>query len=128
MGIQITPPSPIAPSAPVASLYKYGVTTSPSANVVLASIATPPAGFYRVRIYVELSGTISASDQDNIRLTVDAVNLTNLLLSAVTPTQNVPTPIEIVVETTGTSIQVKSIAAGTTGAVYGVLVVADRLN
>ena len=128
MGIQITPPSPIAASAPVASLYKYGTTTSPGSNAQLAAISTPPAGFYRVKIYAELSGTISATDQDNIRLNVDAVNLTNLPLSAVAPTQNIPTPIEIVVETTGTNITVKGIAAGTTGSIYGVLVVADRLN
>lgn len=127
MGISIEPPGPGVVPVPAASLSNYGKVTGPAASAVIATITSPPAGVYTVTLYNELSGTVAAADQDNIKLLVDGVTITTLPLSAVIASGDVQPPLTITVKSSGTSIVVEAVGAATGTAVYSSLIIATKV-
>jgi hypothetical protein len=126
MGIAIRPPGPADPVTPTASLMNRGTATGPAAGQVIAVINVPPPGVYHVRIYLSLSGTITAAEQDNMKLLVNSVVLTNLPVDAVAETVNVSPVIECDVSVPAGNISVQAIAAAGVAAVYSCFLVATR--
>ena len=127
MGVQIQPPGPAVSPVPAASLLNYGANTAPTAFKTLAIISSPPAGVYKVTVYPELSGTVSSSDEDNMRLAVDGTVLATIQVPAQLTTGGQGQPISVYVRTVGTSISVQAVAAGGASAVYAVLLIATKV-
>jgi hypothetical protein len=95
----------------------YGTVTSPTALDVIAGFGTVEPGEYTVEWTAELGGTVTAgTDNDNFGLYLGST----LVLESNNPAAvgTYPQePVELTIAT-ASSLQVKSIAAGTVGAVY----------
>lgn len=128
MGISIAPPGPADPLAPASSLTTHSTATGPGAAASLGAINAPPAGVYKVDIYLSLSGTVAAADQDNARLQVDSATIVTLPLNTSLTTGVVMPPITVYVTTAGVNIRIQTIAAGTGTAVYDCTFVATRIG
>jgi len=128
VGISVEPPGPSDPLAPTPSLVNKNVTTGPAAGAGLATIAAPPAGIYKVDVYVEYSGTVAAADQDNLRLQVDSVTLVGLLASAAITSGDVNPIQSFIVRTIGTNIRIQAVALATATAVYTTMLVATQVG
>lgn len=129
MGIEITPPGPAESLAPATSLGVYGSVTGPAAGATIAAVTTPAAGAYSVTVYVELTGTVAAADQDNLQLFDDNVVVTRVPASASISSGNVNPQFNFQVVTDGIhNIIVKAAAAGTGTAVYNVTLVVTRVE
>ena len=128
MGVQIQPPGPAVSPVPVASLFNYGSVTDPGALATIASISSPGAGTYSVTAYPEVSGTTAAADEDNMQLVVDGTVKSTIPVPSNVTTGGQGQPVTAVVQTTGTSIAVRSVAAGTSTAVYSCLIVATKVT
>jgi hypothetical protein len=101
-----------------------GSVTSPGANAIVASLgAGVPAGWYIAKWAVDLDGTVGAIDQNNFKLTAPNVNTGGTINIS---SENNPLvghypqdDVEIYVPTgNATVIAVKTVAAGTVGAIY----------
>lgn len=128
MGISIDPPGPAQLGVPGASLVAQVSATGPLANTTIANIAALPAGLYKIDVYLELSGTVAAADQDNIRLQVDGVTVSRLNMSAAITSGDVNSPVTIYARSNGTSIRVQSVGAATGTAIYGTMIVATQVS
>lgn len=102
-------------------LQSEGSVTSPGANVAIVNVAvgslTP--GWYTVNWAVELDGTVSATDVDNFILKGPGLGtgLTSINDGVVGRYQQNPVQIYIS-STNATALSIRSVAAGTVGAVY----------
>jgi hypothetical protein len=105
------------PLSPSQSLQAYGTATSPAASTAIAVISNVGAGFYQAEWMIELNGTPSATDIDNFELLEVGGGLVahGLNLGAIGQWPQQPVVIN---QSTSGVVQVKSIAAGTTGAIY----------
>lgn len=128
MGIEVSPPGPADPLVPAASLVTHSTATGPGAATSLGAINAPPAGTYKVDIYLQLTGTTAAADQDNVRLQVDSVTIVTLPLNTSLTTGVVMPPISIIVTTAGTNIRLQTVAAGTATAAYSATTVITRVG
>jgi hypothetical protein len=120
--------STAAPLAPQAALVNFGSATAPAANQTIAVITAPAPGLYSVEVLAELSGTITAAEQDNLNLVVNAVNLSRIPLFAGAAAGGIPEtvgPFNLTVA--GGNIAVQARAAGGVAAVYSVFVTATRI-
>ena len=127
MGIAIQTPGALGSIAEQVSLAAYNSTTSPGAGATLANIATPPAGVYSITAYTDLTGTVSATDQDNIQLAIDGVAQITLMVPAVVEGAAISPPFTFQYKTNGTSISLKANSAGTVSSVYRTLLSATRV-
>jgi|ERR1700722_86312 len=128
MGIEIQPPGPDSTPVPSASLTTHTSATGPGAAGSLGAINAIPAGVYSITVYLSLSGTTAAADQDNARLQVDSGTIVTLPLNTSLTTGVVMPPITIVAASVGTNIRVQTIGAGTATAVYDCTIVATKVG
>lgn len=109
------------PHTPVGnqSFSNVGQVTSPGAAAVIATVNVPP-GTYQISWTVTLEGTTATADANNFELTIfgQGVVATSVNGSAAGTVAPQITLIKNVGTGTG-QVAVKSIAAGTVGAIYG---------
>jgi hypothetical protein len=128
MGIEITPPGLVATLVPSASLQAKGSVTAPTASQSIASIPTPPAGLYQCTFYTELSGTITAAEQDNFRVLYNGGTAFNVLSQATPTTGVVQVPFTINLQLNGLNgINLQALAAGGVAAVYSGMAIVTRI-
>lgn len=96
-----------------------GSVTSPGAAASIAAFGTLPAGEYTLNWTVELSGTIAAAELNNFQANQAGIDLTPSVNPAVAGPYPQP-PLQIVIPAGGATLNIKTIAAGTVGAVYSV--------
>ena len=97
------------------SLAGAGSQTSPGAGTVIASTGAAPAtAIYTINWTTIESGTLGAGDATNMGLYINGV-LVATGISGTTPTNQPPVTFSV---PGGSTIQVRSIAAATVGAVY----------
>jgi hypothetical protein len=100
-----------------ASPQVQGQVTSPAALTAIAS-ETLPQGSYEVTWQVGLSGTTGASDADNFGLYVGSTLVATSENETTAGGQWPQDPQIVNVPAGGAAVRIRSIAAGTTGAVY----------
>lgn len=127
MGLYVEAPGPEISSTLAPSQHAFNQTTAPAASAVLAVINTPPAGVYQVTAYIELSGTITAAEQDNVLIQVDNGTFSHIPVQALPTTGVVQTPFQCVVQTFGTNIRLEAIGAGGVAAVYTTVLIATKV-
>jgi hypothetical protein len=128
-----------AANATQSSLLLYGVksvyntTTTPAGNAVLANLGGAnilPPGTYQIDAYAYFGGATSpvdGTDNDNIRLFVDAVNATNALpMPAALTTMNHWTFPKI--QTASGTISLKALSAATAGVIYRTSLIATLMS
>lgn len=106
------------------SLSADGSVTSPAAFANLASISPIPAGTYEVTVDFELSGTVAATDNNNIRIVSPGGTPSPILLdNNITTGEQTFGP--FVMQTNGGAISLQtSTNAGTAGSVYSGTIIA----
>jgi len=105
------------------SLSVYNTVTDPGAFATVASLASVPAGTYTITVLPSLAGTLTAADQNNMRLSIAGVLNQVLIVNPVAG----PSPAQTFTVTLAatTSINVQSVAAASgAAAVYQALVTA----
>jgi hypothetical protein len=111
--------------ASASSLDAEGTATGPAAGGTIASLVLP-AGTYQISWTVGYgSGVVAAAEQNNMQLTGIATTL-NAIIPAVANTVEPQQPVTFT--TTGATIAVKAIAAGTSTAVYEAQIVATPVQ
>lgn len=128
MGITISPPGPESPLAPQASQVVHNTAAAPIAGQICGTLTPTTPGVYKIDIYAEGSGTLSASDQDNVRLQVDSVTISTLPFSAVNTAGVVMPVVTFYARSTGLNVRLQSIAAATATAVYAFLIVITKVG
>lgn len=102
-----------------------GKVTSPAAFGAIATLAAPPAGQYRVLVWVGLGGTLAAADAGNVQIV--APTDFSLTLGSVPAAAGHYGPFEMVWQADG--VNTLSVTAGsgtpTTGSVYQATVLAE---
>lgn len=102
-------------------------TTTPGAGAVLASIAAPPAGVYRVQVTIVLSGTAETA-LANLRLRENGATVADALPSLSAAAGPLTLTFDRVeVNEGGGNLDVIAIAAATAGAIYSVVLQATRV-
>jgi hypothetical protein len=104
------------------SLQANGTAAAPGAGSAIATIATPAAGTYLVRMTYQLSGTAETAVK-NLRLSGATLNVDYETLG--TPINNVI--VDAMTMDGVASIVAKAVAAATAGSVYTVTIVATRM-
>lgn len=67
------------------SLSAYGTATAPAANAAIATLAAPPAGYYKISVEVDLdAGVPAAAERDNMELRAGAAVLKRIIINPVT--------------------------------------------
>lgn len=106
----------------------HGAVTAPAGGTAIATINGLTPGWYEVYAsgYLSGTGTVAASDGDNMVLQADGATVANL---PVPPAVNiVPPPYRFVVNTTTGTIQVAAAATGTSAVVYHAFLTAAWVN
>jgi hypothetical protein len=127
MGLYVEPPGPDVASGLVASQHAFNQTTAPGAGAVLAVINNPPAGLYQVTAYCEISGTITAAEQDNILIQVDNNTFSHIPIQAIPTSGLVQEPFQCTVLSNGTNIRLEAVGAGGVAAVYTTVLIANKV-
>lgn len=105
------------------SLIGSSSAAAPTALAVLAAITAPPAGVYRVRATIALTGTAETALQ-NVRLRSNAVVVSAApSLSGVILTLDFPR-----VTVTAGNIDLQAIAGAVAGSIYNTVLVATRVE
>jgi len=95
-----------------------GIVTTPGTAALLVSGGTPVNGQYRVTITANVGGTVAVADFANIQFIYNG----GLTWTIPNGTKESPVTASFLVQMNGTNAcSVNSIATGTTGAVYAVL-------
>lgn len=115
------------------SLANGAKTAAPGAGGVLASITTPPAGYYMVEVYAGLSGTLAAVDASNFELrkgsTVQAVLAVAGNGTGASASNTATGPFTFYLNLDGaTTISVNATAASTASSVYHCTMIATKQN
>jgi hypothetical protein len=108
------------PSQGATGIEGKGSVTSPGAGAAIESINATniPYATYQVNWSVELAGTISSTDQDNVRLQFGSTTLLGAEMEGAVGVYPQP-PVTITVpQGSAVALAVKTIAAGTAGSVY----------
>lgn len=93
-----------------------GSVTSPAANTTLLTISGLAAGTYTVKWQVELSGTVAAADANNFKVQQGGTFVVGSINQGAVG--NFPQDDFEMVLVAGNNVTVRSVAAGTVGAVY----------
>jgi hypothetical protein len=114
-------------SSPATTLIASGSTTAPADNAALATLTTPPAGWYELLVTIIFSATAPAAAED-IAVTV-RVGANDVILGLIAPrANNVPITHKVNVLVDGASnISVNAEGAGTASVVYTVQLLANRI-
>lgn len=99
----------------------FGSVTSPGANVAIANMAVAALlpGTYLVNWAYDLDGTVSATDLNNLILKGPGLGAGINGINDAAVGHYAQDPVQIVVPTgNGTALSVRSVAAGTAGAIY----------
>lgn len=113
------------------SLLVGGKTAAPGAGASLATLTTPPAGFYRIEAHFGLSGTLAAVDATNAEVRVGSTVLASLANSgAVTASGNpVAGPFTYFRYLDGaTTLTINATSASTASSVYHATLIATKLD
>lgn len=98
-----------------ADIVGSGKATAPTATTVLATVAAPPAGTYKIRVEATVSGN-AAADTDNLKLQINNVDLSNPLPAGVS---GAPVVTEFTEKLDGThAVNVVVLANGTASILY----------
>ena len=103
----------------------YGQKTSPTAGEIIASIASLAAGYYRVKATTSLSGTVGASDFNNMVIHLAGNPITSNIMVDSAYQQPFTNPDQLIFAGDGNSLGVHAIAAGTAGSIYSVRLAAE---
>lgn len=127
MGIEIQPPGPATQPQLAASTINHGQVTAPAAAGLIAAVTPAKPGEYQVQVYFLLSGTVSGSELDNIKLLLAGATVSILSVAPVASPGGVPTPYVFTVNYVSGSIAIEAVGAGTATAVYScTLVVTEQ--
>jgi hypothetical protein len=115
------------------SLAAGGKTSAPGVGASLATITTPPAGYYEVEVWAGLSGTVAAVDATNFELRKGNTVLVGLAVSGngtgATASNTSVGPFRFRLNLDGnTTITVNATAASTASSVYHCTMIATKLN
>jgi hypothetical protein len=103
-----------------------GKTSAPGAGASLATLTTPPAGFYRVEAWFGLSGTLAAVDATNAELRAGTTVLASLVNTGGT---NAAGPFTYFRSLDGsTTLTINATAGATAGSVYHATLIATKLD
>lgn len=116
-----------------ASLANGAKTAAPGAGAALATLTTPPIGYYQVDIWCGLSGTVATVDASNFEFRVGAATPVVLAVSGngtgATASNTTTGPYTFFVNLNGaTTISVNATAASTASSVYHVTMIATKKN
>jgi hypothetical protein len=113
------------------SLSDTNVITSPASNAVLATITVPATGTYQVEVNSFVGGTtVATTEINNMRLRVGGTAVGRVINPVPGTAGGVGNGSKRarISATSGQVIDVIAVAAGTTGAIYGVDLVASRIS
>lgn len=113
------------------SLATGAKTAAPGVGAALATLTTPPAGYYRIEIWTGLSGTLAAVDASNFELRYGATVVAVLANSgAITASGNADAgPFTLHKALDGaTTVTVNATAASTASSVYHCTLIATKLD
>lgn len=115
------------------SLANGAKTAAPAAGAALATITTPPAGYYQVDIWAGLSGTVAAVDASNFQLQKNSTVVAVLAVSGngtgASASNTANGPYQFFVNLDGaTTLTVNATATSTASSVYHCTMVATKLN
>ena len=115
------------------SLANGGKTAAPAINAALATITTPPSGYYQVEIWAGLSGTVAAVDASNFELRKGSTVISVLAVSGngtgASASNTASGPFTFYLNLDGaTTITVNATAASTASSVYHCTMIATRLS
>ncbi len=120
--------APAGASAPVASLFAFGTQTGPLAGTNIASMVAPAPGLYAMTLLNEVSGTVTAAEQDNLRLAVNAVTvISGLPLPAGAAAGGQAQPISANVRVPAGNVSVQAKGNAGVAAVYTSLIIATLI-
>lgn len=113
------------------SLANGGKTAAPGAGAALATVTTPPAGYYRIEAWFGLTGTLAAVDASNAELRAGSTTIGVLANSgAITASGNpVAGPFTYYRALSGsTSVTINATAASTASSVYHASLILTKLD
>lgn len=115
------------------SLANGAKTAAPGVGGALASLTTPPAGYYQVDIWCGLSGTVATVDASNFEFRKGAATPVVLAVAGngtgATASNTATGPYKLFVNLDGlTTISVNATAASTASSVYHCTMIATKLN
>lgn len=127
MGIEITPPAAGVTLPPQASLTAFASITAPGAGGALGTVVAPPAGTYKARVYVSLTGTLTAAEVNNVKLLANGATVAILAIAGAAAAGQVQPPFELDFTANGVNnVVVQAIAGGGVAAVYSVTLILTR--
>lgn len=115
------------------SLSNGAKTAAPGVGGALATITTPPAGYYQVEIWCGLSGTVATVDASNFEFrkgsNVQAVLAVSGNGTGASTSNSTTGPYRFLVNLDGvTSLTVNATAASTASSVYHCTMIATKLS
>lgn len=115
------------------SLANGAKTAAPGLGAALASITTPPAGYYQVDIWAGLSGTVAAVDASNFEYRKGSTVIAVLAVSGngtgASASNTANGPFTFFTNLDGvTTISVNATAASTASSVYHCTMIATKVN
>ncbi len=128
MGISIAPPGPEDTIAPQKSRSAIGSQTGPGAGGVIVNISTIAGLVYRVDVLVQLTGTLTAAELNNVKVVNGGTSI------ALIPTDNAVAAAQESPAVTcfaigdGNPISVQAIAAAGVAAVYSAALIVTQIG
>lgn len=115
------------------SLASGAKTAAPGVGAALATLTTPPAGYYQVDIWAGLSGTVATVDASNFEFRKGSATPVVLAVSGngtgATASNTANGPFTFFVALNGsTTISVNATAASTASSVYHCTMIATKLD
>lgn len=115
------------------SLANGNKTNAPGVGAALATITTPPAGYYQVDIWAGLTGTVAAVDASNFEFRKGNTVVCPLAYTGngtgASVSNSASGPYKLFVSLDGnTTITVNATAASTASSVYHCTMIATKLN
>lgn len=115
------------------SLANGNKTAAPAAAAALATLTTPPAGYYQVEIWCGLSGTVATVDASNFQFQKGATVIAVLAISGngtgASTSNSATGPYRFFVNLDGnTTVTVNATATSTASSVYHCTMIATRMT
>lgn len=107
----------------------YGTATAPGANAAIATIAAPPAGYYKISAEVSMdAGAPAAGDRDNMELRAGVTVLKKIIINpVVSPAIGFITEFYRTLDGS-TALTINATGAGTASVVYRASLTATRIS
>lgn len=115
------------------SLANGNKTAAPAAGAALATLTTPPAGYYQIEIWCGLSGTVATVDASNFQYQKGSTVIAVLAISGngtgASTSNSATGPYRFFVNLDGnTTVTVNATATSTASSVYHCTMIATKLN